>query len=139
MTKEERAAYNKAYQAENREKLLAKKKVYNSANREQRAAYNAAHPNERLAVFHKVRAKKAGVKIGDTKSILAWIKGWKTEATVACHYCMSIYPGKAMTIDHVIPMSAGGNHDLNNLVVCCSFCNCSKKDKLPAEWLARTG
>ena len=128
-TKEQRAAYKKAYREANPEKIAAKQKIY-------QAAYRAAHPNKYLADSHKQRANKAGVKIGDTKAILAWFKGWRTETPVACHYCMSIYPGKAMTIDHVIPMSKGGDHDLNNLVVCCSSCNSLKQDKLPEEWLA---
>ena len=154
-TKEQRAAYDKVYHANNREKhlaqmkvgyaknrdeYLAKKKVYYAANREQIAAqhkvYAAAHLNEYLAHCHKQRAKKAGVRMGDAKAVLYWLKGWKTEAPVACHYCKSLSPGTDMTMDHVIPMSAGGPHDLANLVVCCPSCNSSKKNKLPEVWLA---
>ena len=187
-TKEQRAAYDKAYRAANREKAAAQKKVYRAANREKIAAYikiyqaknreklsamkkarypeirekalaynkvyraenceklaamkkvyYTAHLDEHLAYHHKQRAKKAGVKIGDSKAILAWIKGWKTEAAVACHYCSSIAPGTDMTVDHVVPISAGGPHDLYNLVVCCLSCNSSKQNKLPEVWLARTG
>lgn len=133
------AARMKVYNEVNRDERLAQKKVYYEANREQMKVYNAAHPNEHLARVHKHRAQKLGVKIGDTKSILAWLKSWKTPALVACHYCKSLSSGTEMTIDHVIPMSAGGPHDLANLVVCCQSCNSSKQDRLPAVWLARTG
>jgi len=150
-TKEKRAAYRqanreqieayaKAYRAANRKNLSVKNKVYRDANREKIEAYAkawyAAHPNEYLARKHKHRANKAGAKIGDAKAVLYWLKGWKTEAPVACHYCRVVSPGTDMTMDHVIPMSAGGPHDLTNLVVCCKSCNSSKQDKLPAEWLA---
>ena len=150
-TKEQRAAYRqanreqikayaKAYREANRENLSVKNKVYREANREKvlayQNAYAAAHPNEFLANTHKKRAKKAGAKMGDIKDILAWIKGWKTESPVACHYCRVVSPGTDMTIDHFIPMSAGGDHDLNNLVVCCKPCNSSKQDRLPEEWQA---
>lgn len=140
-TKEQKAAYMKGYLDANREKLAAAKKVWYVANRErllaQQKVYDAAHPNECLASHHKYRAKSFKVKIGDGKVISAWIKGWKTEAPVACHYCKAVSPGTGMTIDHVIPMSAGGDHDLNNLVVCCKSCNSSKNDKLPAVWLSK--
>ena len=138
--REKRLAQMKVSYAENRDEYLAHKKVYYAENRYELLAYNkayaAAHPNEYLANTHKKRAKKAGAKMGDTKAILYWLKGWKTEAPVACHYCKSLSPGTDMTMDHVIPMSAGGDHDLNNLVVCCKSCNSSKQDRLPAEWLA---
>lgn len=40
-------------------------------------------------------------------------------------------------VDHVIPLSRGGNHDESNLVACCVPCNCSKSDKLLSEWRGR--
>ena len=138
--REKIAAYSKAYRAANREKYAAYNKTHREANREKYAAkkkiYAAAHLNEYLAHCHKQRAKKAGVRMGDAKAVLYWLKGWKTEAPVACHYCKSLSPGTDMTMDHVIPMSAGGPHDLANLVVCCQSCNSSKKNKLPEVWLA---
>jgi len=138
---EKLAAKRKAYAAANRKKLAAKTKAYRQANPEKFAAcikaWQAAHPNKCLALCHKHRAKKFGVKIGDTAAILIWLEGWKTEAPVACHYCKAISPGTEMTIDHVIALSAGGDHDLNNLVVCCPSCNSFKGDKLPEVWLAQ--
>ena len=138
---EQKAAYDKAYRQANRERILAQMRAYHAANRDkvlaQKKVYAAAHPNECLARDHKKRAKKLGVKIGDEKAILIWLESWRTEAPIACHYCKKVAPGTDMQIDHVIPLSAGGDHDLNNLVVCCESCNCSKKDKLPEVWLAQ--
>ena len=155
--REEKLAKNKAYYSANRNEILTQKKAYRETNSEKLEAYHktyrfknrearsaqgkvyyAAHLNEHLARVHKRRAKEAGAKIGDPKAILAWIKSWKTETPLACHYCKSLSSGKEMTIDHVIPMSVGGPHDLTNLVVCCNSCNASKQDKLPTVWLART-
>lgn len=151
-TKEQKAAYMKARYAANRQRLLAQVKAWQAANtekilarrqanRQQKAAYqkayNESHPNKNLAHHHKSRAKVFKVKIGDEKAILAWLEGWKTEAPVACHYCKAVSPGTDMEIDHVIPMSAGGPHDLTNLVVCCKSCNSSKGDKLPKDWQAQ--
>jgi len=33
-------------------------------------------------------------------------------------------------IDHIIPLSKGGNNDLDNLQVSCHFCNYSKGNKI---------
>lgn len=42
-----------------------------------------------------------------------------------CQYCLR----KGKTIDHVIPLSKGGNWLENNIVVACFECNGLKKDK----------
>lgn len=139
--KEQIAAKHKAWQAANRDKVLAYKKVWNAANPEKVSAhkkiYDAAHPNDALARLHKHRAKRLGAKIGDTAAIIIWLDSWRTEAPASCHYCKAVAPGIKMTVDHVIPMSAGGDHDLPNLVVCCLSCNSSKKDQLPEVWQAQ--
>ena len=140
-TKEQKAAYLKAYCQANRERISAQKKVHYAANRErilaQKKIYIATHSNKNLACTHKARAEKIGAKIGDTAAILIWLNGWRTEAPVACHYCKKVSTGTDMEIDHVIPMSKGGPHDLSNLVVCCKPCNCSKYNKLPEVWLSK--
>mgnify|MGYP003655762216 CR=1 FL=1 len=141
INKEQLAAYMKVYRADNKEQLSVSGKAYHSANRngllDQMKAYAAAHPNEYIARKHKARAKSFKVKIGDEKAILAWMNGWRAEAPVACHYCKAVAPGTKMEIDHVIPMSKGGDHDLPNLVVCCKSCNCAKGDKLLEVWQAQ--
>lgn len=49
-----------------------------------------------------------------------------------CNYCGS--RGKSLECDHVVPVSRGGSHDLDNLVTACKTCNQSKRDKLLSEW-----
>lgn len=53
-----------------------------------------------------------------------------------CTYCSSIVG--PFEVDHVIPWTRGGSHDLENLVVACRPCNRSKKDMTPEEWGGRT-
>jgi hypothetical protein len=58
-----------------------------------------------------------------------------------CWYCgLKIFPNTAsaspvnnVTIDHLIPVSAGGSDDLDNLVACCRTCNSAKCDR-DLEW-----
>lgn len=48
-----------------------------------------------------------------------------------CYYCgwkqaRIVRPGEGLTIDHVVPRSAGGSDDLDNLVPACRTCNSIK-------------
>ena len=52
-----------------------------------------------------------------------------------CNYCGKFYDGK-MQIDHVLPISKGGLHIVENLVSACRTCNLSKSDKLLDDWLS---
>ena len=47
-----------------------------------------------------------------------------------CQYCNDTFPGKHLTIDHVIPISKGGRTDWENCVTSCYQCNSKKSDKL---------
>ena len=49
-----------------------------------------------------------------------------------CQYCGKwcyesyVNDGKAVTIDHAIPVASGGTNDIENLVTCCRECNLRK-------------
>lgn len=44
-----------------------------------------------------------------------------------CSYCnQKLNPFTEFTVDHVVPVSRGGTHELGNLVPCCRSCNSSK-------------
>lgn len=48
----------------------------------------------------------------------------------SCQYCGS---NKRLTLDHVIPLSRGGQHTWNNVVTACERCNQRKSDRTPSE------
>ena len=54
-----------------------------------------------------------------------------------CAYCLlpqELLPA-TLTVDHVIPLSRGGAHSVENIVPACGYCNSSKGSKLVSEWL----
>ena len=46
-----------------------------------------------------------------------------------CQYCYEIFPTKQLTIDHVHPISKGGQHEWGNVAAACSKCNNKKGSK----------
>lgn len=47
-----------------------------------------------------------------------------------CQYCGS---SKHLTLDHVIPLSKGGQHTWDNVVTACEQCNQRKSDRTPLD------
>lgn len=58
------------------------------------------------------------------------IEKWNNQ----CCYCGYTQKHKELTIDHVIPISKGGNDSYENQVPCCRLCNLSKGDKAVRQW-----
>lgn len=66
--------------------------------------------------------------------IRQWIEQRINALLVPCAYCSSWISPRLVEIDHVIPLSRGGTHDVSNLAVACKPCNRSKSNKLLHEW-----
>jgi len=49
------------------------------------------------------------------------------------HHCRYCGKKAKLTIDHVIPLTKGGEHSQDNVVPACQSCNSKKRDKL--DWL----
>jgi hypothetical protein len=50
-----------------------------------------------------------------------------------CFYCNE-YVGEKYTLDHITPVSKGGENSIENIVPCCKSCNSSKKDNEVGAW-----
>ncbi len=55
-------------------------------------------------------------------------------ASGICHYCQEKVAFKALTMDHLVPLTRGGRSSKDNLVPSCKACNNKKKNMLPLEW-----
>ncbi|WP_415784023.1 HNH endonuclease [Deinococcus saxicola] len=57
--------------------------------------------------------------------------------TETCRYCGFLNGNleRGFQLDHVIPLSKGGPHELSNIALCCDRCNRAKWDSTEAEYL----
>lgn len=51
-----------------------------------------------------------------------------------CHWCGGSFPKEELTMDHVVPVTRGGQSTKGNVVPACKECNNRKKYLLPMEW-----
>jgi 5-methylcytosine-specific restriction endonuclease McrA len=84
---------------------------------------------ERL--LEEERIRKARVRRTSTPRITRAIIILRDGYT--CRYCGKLLDDGTVTIDHILPVSRGGKHDEDNLVVACRPCNYRKKIQTPDE------
>lgn len=51
-----------------------------------------------------------------------------------CLYCGQVFSARALTRDHVVPVSRGGGNYWSNVASACRSCNQRKNNRTPAEW-----
>lgn len=137
---------------ENRERELAKANAYAAEHREERRerdrAYLATHRDEIREVKrqyrkdHRVerkesealrRARKAGVTVVDREGIKRIYRRARECKVVRCYLCNRLIPLGERHVDHIVPLSRGGEHNPGNLAIACFGCNTSKSNKMPEE------
>jgi 5-methylcytosine-specific restriction endonuclease McrA len=77
-------------------------------------------------------AKYANTPISELLTSTEWL-AILAEANGRCAYCDKV---AKLTLDHVIPLSRGGKHSKDNVVVACKHCNGSKGNKTLEEWVS---
>jgi len=105
--------YRAAYYQRNKERLDAQRKDYLARNPGLNSFYVKRYREKRKAKRFKILAKD-------------YVRLKRQH----CFYCGQ----DATTVDHLIPISKGGNHSIGNLVAACLSCNSSKHVKFLFEW-----
>ncbi|RZW26285.1 MAG: HNH endonuclease [Desulfobulbaceae bacterium] len=61
---------------------------------------------------------------------------WWQQKTASgiCYYCGAHVAHSQLSMDHLVPLSRGGQSTRDNLVPSCKDCNNKKKTMLPVEW-----
>jgi 5-methylcytosine-specific restriction endonuclease McrA len=151
--REQQRSYSRTYYCKHHQKELARASKYRRENlrtpvqlarvRETSRAWRATHlgyernrywndpafRTYRLSKDRKRGARKAEGHIVHEQwmAVLAAYGG-------LCAYCAS----PAAEMDHVIPLSRGGRHDISNIAPACTSCNRSKAARLLVEWKGKS-
>lgn len=124
-TKEQKREYDKAYCAENRER-----------KNEMALRWARANPETRRAICFAYDARRrAATKNGATGPE---VKDWSSRQQKICYWCGAKCT-KDFHIDHYVPLSRGGPHEIDNLVIACPPCNLRKNAKDPYKFAESVG
>ena len=103
-----------------------------------KAIYRASHIEsvrirERLKEKARDALKRGGATAGNSAQVAEIYRKAREEPQVRCYLCNKMIPMGDRHVDHITPLSKGGEHRPSNLAVACKTCNLKKSAKLPAE------
>lgn len=139
VSKEKKRIYRQRYNEKNKEKNEIYRQMYKEKNKEKNKLYmkkyfqtekgKACQKNK----DHKRRCIKKQGSISSDQLLQL-----EQDAKI-CYWCNEPLKNKKVHTDHYIPLSRGGCHTLENLVVSCSKCNQKKHAKDPIEFANSIG
>lgn len=121
------ALFPQRYRDNNKRWRLAHPDTCNDASR----AWQKANPIKHAQYQEKRRAAKAGAKLGQTDFALIMKRDKRT-----CHICGTKVTKNTVSFDHLVPLSKGGPHTIENLRVAHRRCNSRRgAGRIPAQLL----
>lgn len=131
--KEKHAEYQKQWRAKNAQQIAA----YREENRSEIRSYFKHHYKKNrskyIDKYWKRRALKAKASV-NLRQIRDWMDRIKSKKTFTCYHCGETKPIEFLHFDHIVPLTEGGAHSIENLCASCSKCNWSKGSKLLKDW-----
>jgi len=146
--REKLLARNREYASKNKDKIRAQQRQYRLLNLEKRKqqlkAWQIAHKDDPIQRAkrrirdipnqQRRRALKAKATI-NLAQIQEWMESVKSKSRASCYWCQSLISTKAIHFDHIVALSKGGSHSVENLCVSCAACNLSKHNKPVRIWI----
>lgn len=122
-----------------KEKNAAKSRNFRAKNKEKMREYARI---QRLKPSHIIARRKSHIKRkaairGATispQSIDQFVALVKSKKRVRCYYCKKLSPTSTIHFDHIIAVSRGGHHSVENLCVACPECNVRKSNHSIDQW-----
>ncbi len=127
-------ARHRAWVKKNREHVRSEARRWGRLHRDELRAYARLWYEAHKGNHKMYAANRRGWK--DSTVVMVTEEEWQTLIKVyenRCAYCHRIM--REPTQDHILPLSKGGDHSVENIVPACRPCNSAKKDKEVGEFL----
>lgn len=118
------------YFAANRAELNQKRKIYRQNHIEQELATSKRWAQNNRDKSRAYRAKNSA-KRKKAKAFHVTNKDITKILNLKCFYCQE---APSEHVDHIIPLTRGGNHSVGNLIGSCARCNIRKSNKTIMEY-----
>lgn len=120
---------SRRYYDKNKDTIAAKTQEWQERNSGKVLAYKRKwaknNPETRREQWNRYRSKKYG-----TRYALVDKYAWELICAMSDNCCTYCGTKTKLTQDHVLPLSKGGWHDIDNVVPACLACNIKKNDTL---------
>lgn len=126
---EHKRLFYQSHKAMLQERARLYRREQGQKTRERDRLYRRTHKEMGRACVERYRARKAGATIKPVDEATIYMRD-----NYECQYCGS---RENLELDHIVPLSKGGAHSEDNLVVACRHCNSSKGSKPLIIWLIR--
>lgn len=117
---------NSIFKEDKTKRLCTKCKGYKTLNNFHYLIKKLNKINPQCNKCLKARKQKLAEKGISSKSRFDILK----RHSFTCQYCGNKAPNVQITIDHIIPVSKGGSHSVENLTVACFECNRGKSNNI---------
>jgi len=132
--KERRSDNHRRWRGENQDHLREYWHDWQKENHEHYSEYQRKYRAENPQIVTNCSARRRA-KIRQWSDITAeeWL-GLMSQYEWECFYCGIRLGIQNRSVDHIIPISRGGRHHVENLIPCCRLCNSSKHDTIYPVW-----
>jgi 5-methylcytosine-specific restriction endonuclease McrA len=126
------------FREKHRDSILARRRAWRKENpslaKQRDRKYREKYYSQRLANNAARRALRKNASVGDVGVIKRWVARWRSKSVVACYWCGGRQAGSMCHVDHIVPLSMGGKHSIENLAISCPDCNIKKHAAHPSVW-----
>jgi len=123
------------YRAQYKDRECELRQAWEAANfvrrQEYKASWYAENKHRYNDYVRKYQTRKSGAFVEDVDRVVVW----KRDGGI-CRLCGRIADPNAWHLEHLTPLSHGGEHSYANTAVSHPVCNLKKHDKTLAEWEA---
>lgn len=126
--RDKRNAQAKDWAERNRDYLVESRRKNRERDAARIRAWAKDHPEARAMINERRRASKMEAPRNDL-SHPQWVEIQELQGH-RCYYCKKRCKGK-LTQDHILPLSQGGSHTLQNVIAVCRSCNSRKGKNAP--------